>query len=297
MAGTSATAPGRRWGADTAGVRKAKMARQVRRALLWLLFAAIAASVLYPLFFLTATSLRSTADYVHDPAGLPAHLTFANFSEALNHDHIARYALNSLLVVLPAVVLITVLSILAAYALVHLGVPFGRLTLVIVVGLMAVPPTALLIPVFKVILDAGLLNQRLGLILVYTALNLPFSIYLLASFLRGIPTEVLEAARIDGAGPLRTLVSVIVPLIRPAVLTLITLNFLFLWNELLFSLVLLQEESVRTIMVGIAQAQNVYQKNLTAICAGLLLSMIPPLLIFALFQRSLTRGLTSGAVK
>ena len=162
---------------------------------------------------------------------------------------------------------------------------------------MSVPPTVLLIPIFKVVLDAGLLNERLGLILVYTALMLPFGIYLLASFMRSVPKELLLAAQVDGAGPLRILWSVVIPLVRPALLTLLTLSFLFLWNELLFSLVILQTEEHRTIMVGIAQAQGQFQKNIGVVAAGLLLSMIPPLLIFAFFQRSLTRGLTAGAVK
>lgn len=273
------------------------MMRAARLTALWLIFAAIAVSTIYPLAFLAATALRPAADYSRDPAGLPGELTLDNVTGAFEQAHIGRYALNSLFVVVPAVVLLTVLACLAAYALVHFRFPLRRSALVVVVAMMAVPPTALLIPIFKVILDAGLLNQRLGLILAYTALNLPFSIYLLSSFMRGIPGELLSAAQIDGAGPLRTLWSVVIPLVRPALLTLVTLNFLVLWNELLFSLVLLQDEADRTIMVGIAQVQSLFQKNLGVVSAGLLLSMIPPLLIFAFFQRSLARGLTAGAVK
>jgi ABC-type glycerol-3-phosphate transport system permease component len=263
----------------------------------WLIFASLALSTLYPLAFLTATALRPQADYVSNPAGLPGSLTFENVEGAFETARIGEFAINSLLVVIPAVILVVVLATLAAYALVHFEFPLRKTTLVIVVAIMALPPTVLLIPIFKVILDAGLLNRRLGLILVYAALMLPFSIYLLASFMRSIPTELLNAAKIDGAGVLRTLWSVVIPLVRPALMTLVTLNFLFLWNELLFSLVLLQDEEHRTIMVGIAQAQGTFQKNLGVVSAGLLLSMIPPLLIFAFFQRSLARGLTAGAVK
>src|SRR6185503_6064102 len=196
-----------------------------------------------------------------------------------------------------AVAVITVLSCLAGYALVHLNFPLNKAALLFIVALMALAPTALWIPIFKVVLGAGLLNQRLGLILVYSALNLPFSIYLLASFMRSVPTELLNAAKIDGAGVLRTLWSVVVPLVRPGLLTLLTLNFLFLWNEFLFSLVILQSEGDRTIMVGIAQFVGHFEKNFGIVCAGLLLSMIPPLLIFTFFQRDLARGLTAGAVK
>lgn len=263
----------------------------------WLFLALLAISALYPLVFLTATALRTPTDYHSSPGGLPRHLTTSNVSEAFTHVHIGTFALNSLYVVVPAVAIITVVSCLAGYALVHFHFPLRTGALVFIVALMALPPTALLIPIFKVILDAGLLNQRLGLILVYSAINLPFSIYLLASFMRSVPTELLNAARIDGAGAIRTLWSVVVPLVRPGLLTLLTLNFLFLWNEFLFSLVILQSEGNRTIMVGIAQFQGHFEKNFGIVCAGLLLSMVPPLLIFTFFQRDLARGLTAGAVK
>lgn len=274
-----------------------RLGRRLARAVAWLFLAALAASALYPLFFLAATALRTTADYKSSPGGLPSELTTQNISEAFSAAHMGTFALNSLFVVVPAVILITVISCLAAYALIHFHFPLRKTALVFVVALMALPPTALLIPIFKVVLDAGLLNQRLGLVLVYSALNLPFSIYLLASFMKSVPTELLNAARIDGAGVLRTLWSVVIPLVRPGILTLLTLNFLFLWNELLFSLVILQSEANRTIMVGIAQYQGHFGKNFGLISASLLLSMIPPLLIFAFFQRDLARGLTAGAVK
>ena len=273
------------------------LGRRAGRVVVWLFLAALAVSALYPLFFLTATALRTTDDYRSSPGGLPSHLTTDNITEAFSVVHVGTYALNSLFVVVPAVLLITVLSCLAAYALIHFDFPLRKLALVLVVALIALPPTAILIPVFKAVLDAGLLNHRLGLILVYSALYLPFSIYLLASFMKSVPTELLNAARIDGAGPLRTLWSVVLPLVRPGLLTLITLNFLLLWNEFLFSLVILQSEADRTIMVGIALLQGHFEKNFGAVSAGLLLSMIPPLLIFVFFQRDLARGLTAGAVK
>jgi len=271
--------------------------RRARSGAVWICLVAVAASALYPIFFLLATALRTKADYESSPGGVPQALTTDNISAAFSAVHFGHYALNSLLVVVPAVLIIAVLSSLAAYALVHFNFPLRKGALVLVVLLMAVPPAVILIPIFKVILDAGLLNDRLGLILVYAALNLPFSIYLLASFMKSVPTELLNAAKIDGAGALRTLWSVVLPLVRPGLLTLLTLNFLFLWNEFLYSLVLLQTEENRTIMVGIAQLQGRFAKDYGLISAGLLLSMIPPLLIFAFFQRDLARGLTAGAVK
>lgn len=274
-----------------------RIGQRGKRGVVWLVYAVLAASTLYPLFFLFSTALRTSEDYRRSPGGLPKELTFDNLHSAFSDMGIGTLALNSLLVVVPAVLLLTVLACLAAYALVHFEFPLRRTTLAVVACLMALPPAAVVIPIFKVILDAGLLNNRLGLILTYTALQLPFSIFLLASFMRAVPGELLKAAMLDGAGPLRTLWSVVLPLVRPGLLTLMTLNFLFLWNEFLFSLVLLQREEERTMMVGIAQFQGHFDQNLGIVSAGLLFSIVPPLLIFLFFQRDLARGLTNGALK
>lgn len=268
-----------------------------RAMAVWLLLAALALSAIYPVVFLAMTAFRSEQDYYSNPAGLPSELTLGNVERAFSVAHMGTFALNSLLVVVPAVLAITVISCLAAYALVHFEFPFRAASLAVIIGLMALPPTAMLIPIFKLILEAGLVNQRLGLIVVYVALNLPFSIYLLASFMRSIPPELLNAAKVDGAGSLRTLWSVVLPLVRPGLLALVTLNFLFLWNEFLYSLVILQQEGSRTIMVGISNLQSNLERNTGLLSAGLLLSMIPPVLIFLFFQRDLARGLTGGAVK
>lgn len=293
---TAATLPlGARDHRSSPGVRAA--ARRLRRGAVWLILALTAASAIYPFFFLLSTSLRSGEDYRRSPGGVPGGLVSENVEKAFSTMHVGQLVLNSVLVVVPSVILITLISCLAGYALVHFEFPLRKTALVFIVALLAMPPTVLLVPIFRLILGAGLLNQRFGLILVYTAISLPFSIYLLASFMRSVPSELLNAARIDGAGPLRTLWSVVLPLVRPGLLTLVTLNFLFLWNEFLFSLVILQNENNRTIMVGIAQFLGRFDRDYGLISAGLLFSMIPPLLIFVFFQRDIARGLTSGAVK
>lgn len=259
------------------------IARWLKVAGLYLIFSTIALSTLYPLVFVSMTAFRTSDDYLSNPAGFPQEWTFSHMTDAFGEAHIGQFALNSLIVVCPAVILVTVVSCLAAYALTHLDVPLRTAILVAVVVLMALPVAILMIPMFKVVLDIGLLNKRLGLVLVYTAFSLPFSIYLLSSYMRSIPRELLYAARVDGAGAIRTLWSVVIPLVRPGLLAIITLNFLFLWNEVLFSLLILQEESTRTIMVGIAQFQGRGTADVGTVSAGLLLSVIPPLLIFALF--------------
>ena len=274
-----------------------RLSRTATAAGVWLIMATLAISTLYPLVFLTMTALRTDDDYFANPAGVPSHWTFDNVTTAFFDVGLGRYALNSFVVVVAAVIVLTVVACLAAYALVHFEFPLRRTTLVVVVAMMALPPTVLMIPIFKVVLDLGMLNTRLGLVLVYASLNLPFSIYLMTAYMRSVPVELLNAAKVDGAGTLRMLWSVVLPLVRPGLMTLMTLNFLILWHELLFSLLILPEEDSRTIMVGIVQLYGQFQTGTGVISAGLLLSVIPPLLIFLLFQRDIARGMTAGAVK
>lgn len=263
----------------------------------WAILAAIAVSAFYPLVLLSLASFRTQEDYLRNPMGIPKDWTLDNVTRAFADAELGRYVLNSLIVVIAAVIVLTVISCLASYALTHFEFPLRRSMLVIVVVSIALPPTVLMIPIFKIVLELGLLNTRLGLVLVFTCMSLPFSIFLLTAFMRSIPKELINAARIDGAGPMRVLWSLVLPLVRPGLLTLVTLNFLNLWNELLFSLIILQTDEKRMLTVGILQYKDQLQSDVTIVTVGLLLSMIPPLLIFILFQRDLARGLTAGAVK
>jgi ABC-type glycerol-3-phosphate transport system permease component len=263
---------------------------------IWMVLAVLALSAIYPLVFLVMTAFRTNADYLRDPAGVPSHFTLANVSAAFANG-LGHYAINSLIVVSAATALLTVVACMAGYALTQLEFPFRRTIFVLVVAMIGLPPAVLMIPIFRVVLTLGLLNTRQGLVLVLASLNLPFSIYLTASYMRSVPHELINAARVDGASTGRTLRSVVLPLIKPGVMTLITLNFLVLWNELLFSLLILPSPTQRTIMVGIAEIRGQYDLSPGGLAAGLMLSMLPPLMIFALFQRDLARGLTAGAVK
>lgn len=273
------------------------LSRAVRAAVVWLILAFIALSAVYPVVFIAVTTFRTTADYNKNTSGVPRSFTWQNVQDVWTQAHIGSYAINSLLVVAMAVALITASACLAGFAFVHMRLPFRGLGLAIVVSMMIVPPSVLMIPIFKLVVDARLLNHDVALVLVYGSLNLPFSIYLMSSYMRSIPVEVLEAAKIDGASEIWAFRAVALPLVRPGILTLVTLNFLVLWNELLFSLLILQDPSKRTVMVGLAQVQSQYLTSVPLIAAGLLLSIVPPLLIFILFQRDLARGLTAGAVK
>jgi ABC-type glycerol-3-phosphate transport system permease component len=210
---------------------------------------------------------------------------------------VGRLALNSLIVVCAAVAVIVLVSMPAGWALASMRFPLRRVTLLGVIGMMMLPAGVLMIPVFTVVKDLGLVNNRLGLILVYASLHAPFATYLMTATMRGIPGEIVEAAQLDGCGPLGVLVRVVLPLTRPAVLTVITLTFLWLWNELLFALIILQDPAQRTLIVGVATLQNQFSTSPTLLAAAMVFAMLPALAVFAVFQRRLTVGVTAGAVR
>lgn len=270
---------------------------RLTRVALWLPMAALALVCAYPAFFLVATALKGQTAYAADPLGLPTDPTLGNLFEAWRGANVGTYTLNSLLVVGVSCALLLVCSSLAGYAFAHLRFRFRAAGLLALVAMMMIPPSVLMIPLFRRLVEIGLLNSYLGLILVYVGLQLPFSAYLMTSYFRGVPGELLDAAEVDGASKLQAFTRIALPLARPALLTLLTLNFLWLWNELLFALILLQQGGRRTLMVGLALLPGQHGADVPLITAGLLLAITPPLLMFALFHRRLAEGLTAGALK
>jgi ABC-type glycerol-3-phosphate transport system permease component len=161
----------------------------------------------------------------------------------------------------------------------------------------AIPPLLLIVPVYVEMVNLGLLDTYWSVILLYTALNLPFNVYLMAAFFRSLPDELLEAARIDGAGVHRSFLQIMVPLARPAIATLCIFNFLWAWNEFLYALLLLTNDDVKTLTVGVLQLQGRFTTDYPALMAGLLITSLPVVGVYLLFQRHLVRAIVAGAIK
>ena len=171
----------------------------------------------------------------------------------------------------------------------------GRLPFIgLNVVLMVVPPVVLVVPLFLFFVNLGLVNSRLAVVIIYVGLLIPFSIYLLVNFFATIPRSLEEAARIDGAGQLRTLWSVIVPLSAPAIMTIVVVNAVWVWNELLIALVFLQDDQARTLTAGLTFFQGRFIQNEPLVMTGALIATIPMLLLYIVGQRFFIRGLTAG---
>jgi ABC-type glycerol-3-phosphate transport system permease component len=164
-------------------------------------------------------------------------------------------------------------------------------------SLMAVPPVVMIVPLFVLYSQLGLISTYQGAILIYGGLVTPFSVYLLSTFFRTVPEELFESARIDGAGDLFILLKIVMPLSLPAILTLVVVNSLFVWNDLLIAIIFLQDDAKRTLMAGISVFQGRYNNQVPLTMAGMVIASAPMLILYISFQKYFIRGLTAGAVK
>jgi ABC-type glycerol-3-phosphate transport system permease component len=254
-------------------------------------------SALLPLAFMAVTAFRSEANWDADKLGLPTTYSFGAFERAWSDAEIGTYFRNSLIVTFGTVVLSVVCATLAGYSFSKLRWRGRGSVYFFVLAWIAIPPLLLIVPVYVEIVNLGLLDTYWSVIFLYTALNMPFNVYLMAAFFRSLPDELLEAARIDGAGTHRSFLQIMVPLARPAIATLCIFNFLWAWNEFLYALLLLTSDNVKTLTVGVLQLQGRFTTDYPALMAGLLITSLPVVGVYLLFQRHLVRAIVAGAVK
>jgi raffinose/stachyose/melibiose transport system permease protein len=269
------------------------LARVSRHALLL----AVSAASIYPIWFALQTALKTNDDYGLHPVGPPASPTLSNFRAALTDQPIPRWLLNSVIVTSASVALATLVALLAAYAIV-----FGRfrgreLLTQANLALIMVPPIVLVLPMFVLMVNLGLINTLASVIVFYAGLLVPFSVFFLVNFFRTLPGELIEAAAIDGASPIKTLRRIVVPLSGAAVFTLVIVNAVYAWNELLIALVFLQDENRRTLNAGLTLLQGRYATNEPLVLTGAVISILPVVALYLAGQRFFVRGLTAGIGK
>ena len=270
--------------------------RRLSVAVRQLVLALAAASALLPLYAMLSAAFKDPNEYAAHPLSLPLSPTTAAFATAMASGF-PRWLLNSLLISGVSVLVTLALASLAAYAFSRMPFPGRGVSFTLMISLMVVPPIVMMIPLFELMSDLNMVNTYQAVIVIYAGLMLPFSIYLLTSFFNTIPRELLEAGSIDGAGHLRTLISIVMPLAVPALVTLGIVNLLWAWNELLIALVLLQDDSMKTLMVGITIFQSHNNLNVPVTMAGLLIATLPIVVVYLAGQRFFVQGLAAGAVK
>lgn len=272
-------------------------ARISSRRAQWPIFAAlliVAATIVYPLYFVIMTSLRPNADYLQNPFGLPGVWSFENYLRLIESYGIGQAFLNSLFVGVVSVTTILVLATLAGYALAKLPVPGTKYITATFVSVMLIPGPVLIIPIYLMLARLELIGTYQGLILVYVATGLPFATFFLTLSFRGIPDEVIEAARIDGAGFFRILWSIIRPMGSSGLATLAVLQFLGAWNELIFAFILIQDESMRLLTPQLASIGERFLTDQPLVSAGLFVTASVPLILLAFASKYIMQGLQVG---
>jgi alpha-glucoside transport system permease protein len=259
-------------------------------ALFWLL----------PTVGLLLSSLRSPTDISASGwwkvFSSPSQLTFTNYHSLLSNSAITDSLWNTVAITVPATLLVVVIGALGGYAFAWMDFPGRDWWFMGVVALLVVPVQVALVPVAKLFGDLGIFGDISGVVLFHTAFGLPFAIFLLRNFFAEIPRELLEAARLDGAGELRLFVRVVMPLGGPAIASLGIFQFLWVWNDMLVALIFTNSDS-QPITVALQQQVRQFGNNIDILAPGAFVSMIIPLAVFFAFQRQFVSGVMAGAVK
>ncbi|MFD0315344.1 carbohydrate ABC transporter permease [Streptomyces flavalbus] len=285
-------APGESWGS--------RLARGVSGGLTQVFLLVVGLFWLVPTIGLLLSSLRTPEDM--NASGWwkvftePAQLTVDSYQTLLENDDITTSLVNTVLITVPATVLVVVIGSLAGYAFAWMEFPGRDWWFLAVVGLLVVPVQVALIPIAELFGEIGLFGSILGVILFHVGFGLPFAVFLLRNFFAEIPRELLEAARLDGAGELRLFLRVVMPLGGPAVASLGIFQFLWVWNDMLVALVF-SDAGSQPITVALQTQVRQFGNNIDVLAPGAFISMVIPLAVFFAFQRQFVSGVMAGAVK
>ncbi len=253
--------------------------------------------IVVPLYWMVSSSFKGPGEITSPGSVFPSSPTLFNYKDAFSNYTFGRYIINSLIVSLSSTALVLILGTLAGYALGRLPMR-GKFPLLVVLLMISVfPSIAVIAPLYLLLRTIGWLNSYQALILPYTAFNLPFAIWILRNFMLGIPREMEETGRIDGASPLRTLWSIVLPQATPGLFTAGIFCFTACWTEFLMSLSFNANNNVRTIPVGIALFGGQFTVPYGDIFAASSVAAVPIAVIVLIFRKSVVSGLTSGAVK
>ena len=251
-----------------------------------------------PVLLVLVTSVRTFDDVAgHGIASAPHSFTFATYAQAWSQGGMFQALVNSLIVTVPTVLLSLALSALVAFGLSRYVIPWRRTILLLMLAGNLLPVQMLLIPITRVTQQLGVYDTLLALIVVQTAFGIGFYTFVLYGFMRTVPRELQEAATLDGAGAARIFGQVILPLTRPALAALGALSFTWIFNDLLWSITLLQTSSKLPITAAVLSLQGQYVSSWSVIAAATVIAAVPPTIVFLAFQRSFVGGLTLGAVK
>lgn len=272
-------------------------ARRLRRTALYVLLVGCLLAALLPFAIAVLASFKAPTELSRNVFSLPENWRWENYARAWTEGRFGQYFFSSVVVAGATVLLATVFSILAGYAFGRLRFPLqGLLFGLFLLGIM-VPQEAFIVPLYHTMRRLGLYDTYWALILPQVGLSVCFGAFWLRGAFAGIPQELEDAARVDGCNSWGALWRVLLPVVRPALLTLVVLLFVWTWNDFLLALVLVTSEELRTLPLGLAFFQGRYSMDIALVSAGAVMVALPTILIYVLFQRQFVQGVTAGAVQ
>ncbi|RFA36632.1 ABC transporter [Virgibacillus dokdonensis] len=279
------------------------------RLFIYVALITLAVSIIVPVAWVFLASIKQNKEFYESPWALPEGIHLANFAEAFQEAQMGEYLLNSVLVTAMALIILLVVALPAAYVLSRFEFRGNRFINGMVKAGLFINVSYIAVPIFLMLLDWDtglrtivgsefLLNNRFMLALIYASTALPFTIYLLSSYFKTLPSDFEEAAGIDGAGYYRTMFSVMFPMAAPSIVIVILFNFLLFWNEYILALTLMPAEN-QTLPVGLLNLMAAERSavNYGPMYAGMVIVMLPTLILYILVQKRLTQGMTVGGVK
>jgi N-acetylglucosamine transport system permease protein len=255
--------------------------------------------VIAPFVWVVLSSFKTTKEILASPFSLPSHWSFDNYVHAWTDAGIRQFFLNTVIVVGASLVLVMLLGAMCAYVLARFDFPGARLIYYLMLAGLTFPVFLAIVPLFFILKNAGLLNTLPGLIMVYVAFALPFTVFFLYAFFKSLPDDVYEAALMDGAGDWRTFFQIMLPMARPGMATVAIFNFLGLWNQFLLPVALNTDVRRHVLTQGMAEfaSQAGYAVDFGALFAAVVITVVPVLLVYLVFQRQLQGSVSQGTFR
>ncbi len=254
-------------------------------------------SCLYPIFWLVLASFKTNQELYMNTWGLPASWSFKNYYDAIFTGGVLRYFGNSVIISVSVVIVTAILSTMASYAISRMDWKLSGLVYTIFLTGMMIPIYGLIIPMFSIFKHLKLLDTRWAVIIPQIALGFPMSIFIICGFMRSIPRELEEAAVIDGASVFQCFGHVVIPISRASVVTVMVVQFINVWNDLLLPRIFLTTATKMTLPVGLTNFRAQYSTNYVGMIAAVILTIIPSIVVYVVLHKQIMEGMVAGAVK
>lgn len=254
-------------------------------------------SCIYPLIWLVLASFKTNQELYMNPWGFPASFGLKNYHDAIVSGGVIKYFGNSVLIAVVAVIITAILSTMVSYAITRMDWKFSKLVYSIFLAGMLIPIYGLIIPMFSIFKRLSLLNTYASVIIPQIALGFPMSIFIICGFMKSIPRELEEAAVIDGCSVFQCLTKIIIPVSRSSIVTVMVVQFITVWNDLLLPRIFLTSQSKMTLPVGLTAFKAQYSTNYVGMIAAVILTIIPSIIVYVVLHKQIMEGMVAGAVK